>query len=98
MPDFEFPHRVAEDGVLNLLTASPPGEFTVKATVSTRFNPTLQNATSSLKVRINWIPSSGFTNGIIVRIQKATLEWFVERSTFSSVSPNHIFSVKHFSN
>ncbi|KAM7536230.1 hypothetical protein Aperf_G00000082111 [Anoplocephala perfoliata] len=84
---------VTEDGVLNLLTASPPGEFAVKATVSTRYNPTLKNATSSLKVNINWLPSSGFTNGIIVRVQKTTLEWFIERSKSSSSTPRqHLIS------
>ncbi|VUZ39348.1 unnamed protein product, partial [Hymenolepis diminuta] len=83
--------KVTEVGVLYLLTASPPGDFFVEAAVSTRYNPTLPNATSSLNLRINWIPGSGFTNGIIIRIQKATWEWFVERSDSSESTPRERF-------
>ena len=78
--------RVTEDGLLHLLSASPPGAFSVKALVSTQFNPALENATSELSVLVNWLPASGFINGILVRINKATSSWFVSQSNVSVVS------------
>ncbi|VDO06312.1 unnamed protein product [Rodentolepis nana] len=86
--------KVTDDGVLYLMTASPPGDFSVEAAISTRFDQTLPNATSSLKVRINWIPASGFTNGIMIRIQKATWEWFVERSNSSDVRFHYGYAIR----
>lgn len=78
--------RVNENGLLYLLTASPPGKFSVKAGVATKFDTSLSNASSELSVQINWLPGSAFTNGILIRIDKATLSWFVNQTDVSVVS------------
>ena len=76
-----------ENGLLYLLTASPPGKFTVKAKLTTQFNPFLDITTSELSANIIWVPFSGFLNGILVRINKATTSWFIQQSDASVVSP-----------
>ncbi|VDK36063.1 unnamed protein product, partial [Taenia asiatica] len=79
--------RVNDDGLLYLLTASPPGKFSVKAGVATRFDSSLPNASSEISVQINWLPSSAFTNGILIRVDKATLSWFVNQANIFTSTP-----------
>ncbi|KAL5106290.1 Neural-cadherin [Taenia crassiceps] len=79
--------RVNGVGLLYLLTASPPGKFVVKAGVTTRFDPSLPNASSELSVRINWLPGSAFMNGILIRVDKATLSWFIGQTDISVSTP-----------
>nr|CDS18766.1 neural cadherin [Echinococcus granulosus] len=79
--------KITEDGLLYLLTASPPGKFSVKADVETKFDSSLSNASSELGVKINWLPGSAFTNGILIRVEKATLSWFVDQVNISVSTP-----------
>uniref|UniRef100_A0A5K3FQJ2 Cadherin_C domain-containing protein n=2 Tax=Mesocestoides corti TaxID=53468 RepID=A0A5K3FQJ2_MESCO len=72
---------VNDEGLLYLITASPPGERWLKAEVTTKFQPTLKTATSQLQVYVHWLPGSGLMNGLLFRISKATLLWFVRQSS-----------------
>ncbi|VDM18739.1 unnamed protein product [Hydatigera taeniaeformis] len=83
----ELMFRINDGGLLYLLTASPPGKLSVKAGVKTKFDSSLPSASSELGVQINWLPGSAFTNGILIRIDKATLPWFVNQVDTSVSTP-----------
>lgn len=86
IPFTSFSFSMNEHGLVSLITASPPGDRIVKAKISTRFMPSLANATSKLNIRVNWFPGNALVNGLLVRIESATIEWFITQTDPNQVS------------
>uniref|UniRef100_A0A0X3PH08 Neural-cadherin n=1 Tax=Schistocephalus solidus TaxID=70667 RepID=A0A0X3PH08_SCHSO len=67
---------VYSQGLLYLKSASPPGQTTVLASVSTKGQS--GSTSSKLDVTVRWMDGSALLNGLVFRVNKATADWFVK--------------------
>ncbi|VEL22498.1 unnamed protein product [Protopolystoma xenopodis] len=78
-PSTVFPLEVSSVGVVYARSGAPPGNYVIRATVTTDQQPTLNSATSLLNLTLVWLPPSSQSQGELIRILNMKSLDFVEQ-------------------